>query len=205
MKKCLILLLTMILMGVLPIAASAAGIGVNVPPGYVLEVDSYFTQGTSEICPSFIAGLSKGLAVGVMYDTYLKNFTVCGRYQIVKNLSTDLYYTVDGSNAWAVDLRGKYFFNQSLALAGKYSHNYNPMLTNNSLFGQAEYYFNEHWMGNAGLMYTYFDPTMPSSTSIVLGGGCGFGYLEFGVNYIAPINNLSNPTIEVALDYLIKK
>jgi hypothetical protein len=134
------------MMGVLTITASAAAIGVNVPPGYVIEVDSQFTPGMSEICPSFIAGLSDKVAVGVMYDTYVKNVTI---------------------------------------------------------IGQAEYYFSEHWMGNAGLMYS--GSTMSSSTSIILGAGFGVGYLEFGVNYIAPTNDFSNPVIGVAVDYLIKK
>jgi hypothetical protein len=203
MKKYLVILLTVVMIGGLTAVASAAAIGVNVPPGYVLEVDSQFTQGISEICPSFVAGLSDKVAVGVMYDTYLKNFTISGRYQIVKNLSADLFYRVDGSNTWTADLRGKYFFNHALALAGKYSYNYNSMFSSNSIFGQAEYYFSKHWMGNAGLMYS--SSTISSSTSIILGAGFGVGYLEFGVNYIAPTNDFSNPVIEVAVDYLIKK
>ena len=201
MKKYLVLLLTIIMMGVLSVTASAAAIGVNVPPGYVLEVDSQFAQGMSEICPTFIAPLNKNFALAAMYDTYFKNVTVSGRYEIVKNLAADLYYRLDGSKLWEADLRGKYFFNQSLAVAGKYF--YDSLFSSSSIYGQVEYFFNEHWMANAGAIYA--SSPMFSSTSIVLGAGFGAGNFECGFNYAAPVNNFSQPVIEVVADFLIKK
>jgi hypothetical protein len=189
------------MIGALTITASAAAIGVNVPPGYVLEVDSQFTQGMSEICPTFVAGLNKNLALAVMYDTYFKNITVSGRYEIVKNFSADLYYRLDNSNSWMADLRGRYFFNQSLAVAGKYY--YDSLFSSSSIYGQAEYMFNQHWMANAGLIYS--SSPYSSTTSIVLGAGFGAGNIEFGFNYAAPVNDFSKPVIEVVAGFLIKK
>ena len=58
-------------------------------------------------------------------------------------------------------------------------------------------------MGNAGLLYS--GSSMSSNTSLVLGAGFGVGYFEVVINYIAPVNDFSNPAIELALGYLIKK
>jgi hypothetical protein len=185
------------MIGVLTITASAAAIGVNVPPGYVLEVDSQFTQGMSEICPSFIAGLNKNLALGVMYDTYFKIYMVSGRYVIVKNVAADLFYRVDGSNTWMADLRAKYFPSQSLALAGKYK--YDSLYSGSSVMGQAEYLFNEHWLGNAGVIYAN------STTSLLLGAEFFTGNIDIGLNCAFMNNDFNNPMIEVVVDYLIKK
>ena len=52
MKKSLIFLLTIILMGIFAAEASAGSLGVNVPPGYVLEVDSVFTSGENYFSPA---------------------------------------------------------------------------------------------------------------------------------------------------------
>ena len=53
MKKALILLLTIIMMGVVAAEAFAGSLGVNIPPGYVLEVDSMFTSGGNYFYPHF--------------------------------------------------------------------------------------------------------------------------------------------------------
>ena len=84
MKKYIILLLTVMMMGAFTAGASAGALGVNVPPGFVLELDSVFTSGGNYFYPSFVAGLNDNLALGVMYETSFNYFTVSGRYVIVK-------------------------------------------------------------------------------------------------------------------------
>ena len=203
MKKYLILLLTIIMMGVLTTTASAGALGVNVPPGYALEVDSYFTSGSNDFCPSFIAGLNDNLAVGVIYDTTGKYFTATGRYRIVKNLAADVFYRFYGTGSWITDLRGKYFLNQNLALAGKLSYDSLGSGAFGAL-GQAEYLFSENWMGNAGALYT--NSSGNSSTCVLLGADfVASGNLEIGFNGIFPAGNFSNPTIEMVVDYMIEK
>jgi hypothetical protein len=143
------------------------------------------------------AGLSNKVALGVMYDSSFNYFTVFGRYVIVTNVTADLFYRLDGSNSWMADLRGKYFFNQSWALAGKY--NYDSLSSGSAVIRQAEHLFNEHWLGNAGLSYAY------STTFLVLGAEFFTGNIDIGVDCAFPANDFSKPMIIVVADYLIKK
>lgn len=198
MKKYLTLLLTIIMMGVFAASTSAGSLGVNVPPGYVLEVDSVFTSGENYFYPAVIAGINDNLALGVMYDTSFNFFTVSGRYCPVKNLSANVYYRFYDTGSWKADFRGKSFLNQSLALSGMASYD---SLGSGSfgVLGQAEYFFSENWMGNAGINYAN------SSTFAVLGVDYASGNFAVGLNCIFPTANFSNPMIEVVIDYLIKK
>jgi hypothetical protein len=197
MKKYLVLLLTVMMMGVLTATASAGALGVNVPPGYVLEVDSVLTPVANYYYPSFIAGLNDKAALGVMYDTSANYFTVSGRYCLVKNVAADLFYRLDGSNSWISDLRAKYFLNQRLALAGKYS--YDSLFSNHTIIGQAEYLFNENWMGNAGFIYSN------STTFFELGADFATLNMAVGLNCVFPANDFSKPGLEVVVDYFIKR
>ena len=198
MKKSLILLLTIILMGVFTAEASAGSLGVNVPPGYVLEVDSVLTSGGNYYYPSIIAGINDKLALGVMYDTSLSYFTVSGRYCLVKNLAADVYYRFYDTGSWKADLRGKTFLNQSLALAGMAS--YDSLGTGSfGALGQAEYFFSENWVGNAGINYAN------SSAFAVLGVDYACGNLAIGLSCIFPTTDFNNPMIEAVIDYFIKK
>ena len=198
MKKYIILLLTVMMMDAFTAGASAGALGVNVPPGFVLEVDSIFTSGGNYFYPSFVAGLNDNLALGVMYDTSFNYFTVSGRYVIVKNLAAGVYYRFYDIGSWKADLRGKSFFNQSLALSGMVS--YDSMGTGSfGALGQAEYLFSENWMANAGFKYAN------SATSLLLGADFASGDWEIGFNCIIPTADFSNPMIELVVDYLIKK
>lgn len=199
MKKFLILMLTVVMMGVLTATAFAGALGVNVPPGYVLEVDSMFTSGGNYFYPAVIAGINDNLALGVMYDTSANFFTVSGRYVIVKNLSANVYYRIFGPGSWMVDLRGKTFLNESLALSGKVG--YDSMGSGSfSALGQAEYMFSQKWMGNAGLSYGN------STTFLLLGADfLATKNLAVGFNCILPTDNFGNPVFEVVVDYLIMK
>jgi len=185
-------------MGAFTITASAGSLGVNVPPGYVLEVDSVFTSGGNYYYPAVIVGVNDKLALGVIYDTSLSYFTVSGRYSIVKNLSADVYYRFFDTGSWKAALRGKTFLNQSLALAGMVSYD---SLGSGSFgaLGQAEYFLSENWVGNAGLSYAY------TSTSMLLGVDYASGNFAIGLNCIFPTDNFNNPMIELVVDYLIKK
>lgn len=186
------------MMGVLTTTASAGSLGVNVPPGYVLEVDSILTSGGNYFYPSIIAGINNNLALGVMYDTSFNFFTVSGRYCPVKNIAADVYYRFYDTGSWKADLRGKAFLNQNLAISGMAS--YDCMGTGSfGALGQAEYMFSGNWMGNAGINYSN------SSTSLLLGADFATGNFEIGLNCILPTANFSNPMFEVVVDYLIKK
>jgi hypothetical protein len=198
MKKYLTLFLIVIMMDVFAVKAFASSLGVNVPPGYVLEVDSMFTSGGNYFAPAFFAGINENLALGVMYDTTFQYFTVTGRYVIVRNVAADVFYRFSGSGSWKADLRGKFFLNQNLALAGMVS--YDSMDTGSfGALGQAEYLFSENWMGNVGINYSN------SLTSLLLGLDYASENLAVGVNCIFPTTNFSNPMIEIVVDYLIKK
>lgn len=199
MKKYLVFLLTIFIMGVFTVTASAGALGVNVPPGYVLEVYGQFTPVGNDFAPSFIAGVNDKFALGVMYDTSSDFFTVSGRYCPVKNLAAGLYYRFYGEGSWMADLRGKIFVNESLALSG--------MLKYDSIgsgrfvvLGQAEYMFSRQWMGNAGVLCS------DSATSLLLGADfLATKNLAVGFNCILPTDNFGNPVFEVVMDYLIIK
>jgi hypothetical protein len=198
MKKYIILLLTVMMMGAFTASASAGALGVNIPPGFVLEVDSIFTSGGNYFYPSFVAGLNDNLALGVMYDTSFNFFTVSGRYVIVKNLAAGVYYRFYDIGSWKAELRGKTFLNQNLALAGMVS--YDSVGTGSfGALGQAEYLLSENWMANAGFKYAN------SSTSLLLGADFASGNLAVGLNCIFLMDDFSNPMIELVVDYLIKK
>ena len=198
MKKYLILLLAIIMMGAFTVTTSAGSLGVNVPPGYILEVDSQFTLLGNDFCPSLVAGLNDKLALGVMYDTSFNYFTVSGRYSPVKNLAANVYYRFYGLGSWKADLRGKTFINQNLALSGMASYETSGSGSFGAL-GQAEYLVNENWMGNAGLNYTN------STTFLLLGADFASGNLAVGFNCIFRAADFSNSMIEVVVDYFIKK
>jgi hypothetical protein len=142
-------------------------------------------------------GLNNKVALGVMYDSSFNYFTVLGRYVIVTNVAADLFYRLDGSNGWMVDLRGKYFLNQSWALAGKYG--YDSLSSGSAVTGQVEYLVNDHWLGNAGLSYAY------STTFLVLGAEFFTGNIDIGVDCVFPAHDFSKPVIAVVVDYLLKK
>lgn len=199
MKKYFVLILTIIMIGAITTTVSASPICTNVPPGYdVFELDVQFAQGIYDFNPSFIASLNDKVALGMMYDTYFKYYALMGRYAPVKNVAADLYYRLDGSNSWMADLRGKYFFNQSLNVSGKLY--YDSLDTSNlQILGQAEYMFNEEWVGNAGLFNSN------KTTFLVLGAAFEKGLIAVGIDGVFPTTNFSNPMIEVAIDYLIKK
>jgi hypothetical protein len=199
MKKFSVLLLIITMIGTITATASASPICTNVPPGYdVFELDAQFVQGMNDYCPSFIAGLNDQIALGMMYDTYFKYYAVMGRYAPVKNVATDLYYRLDGSNSWMADLRGKYYFNQSLNISGKLY--YDSLDTSNlQILGQAEYLFNQEWVGNAGLFNSN------QTTFLVLGAAFEKGVIAVGIDGVFPTTNFSNPMIALAIDYLIKK
>ena len=125
-------------------------------------------------------------------------YALMGRYAPVKNVAADLYYRLDGSNSWMADLRGKYYFNQSLNISGKLY--YDSLNTSNlQILGQAEYMFNEEWVGNAGLFNSN------QTTFLVVGAAFEKGVIAVGIDGVFPTTNFSNPMIEVAIDYLIKK
>lgn len=199
MKKTLSLLLMVVMVGLLSVTASAGCLGVNVPPGYVLEVDSILTPNGNFYYPAVIAGINDNLALGVMYDTSANFFTVSGRYVIVKNLSANVYYRIYDTGSWMVDVRGKTFLNQSLALSGKVG--YDSMGSGSfSGLGQAEYMFSQQWMANAGLNYAN------SKTFLLLGADfLATKNLAVGFNCILPTDNFGNPVFEVVVDYLIMK
>jgi hypothetical protein len=197
MKKYLVIWLTIIMIGSLTATVSAAAIGVNVAPGFVAELGGQFTPAGNDFCPAFYAGLNNKVALGVMYDSSFNYFTVLGRYVIVTNVAANLLYRLDGSNGWMVDLRGKYFLNQSLALAGKYG--YDSLSSGSAVIGQVEYLVNDHWLGNAGLSYAY------STTFLVLGAEFFTGNIDIGVDCAFPAHDFSKPVIAVVVDYLLKK
>ena len=59
MKKFLMLLLIITMIGTITATASASPICTNVPPGYdVFELDVQFVQGIYDFNPSFIASLN---------------------------------------------------------------------------------------------------------------------------------------------------
>jgi hypothetical protein len=68
-KKCFVLIFTVLMIGAFTATASAGALGVNVPSGYVLEADSVFTPGGNDFAPAFIAGLNGKVALGIMFDT----------------------------------------------------------------------------------------------------------------------------------------
>ena len=198
MKKYIILLLTVMMMGAFTAGASAGALGVNVPQGFVLEVDSMFTSGGNYFYPAVIAGINDKLALGVMYDTSLSYFVVSGRYAIVKNLSADVYYRFFSTGSWKADLRGKTFISPNMAMAGMVS--YDSMGSGSfGALAQVEYFFSENWVGNAGIKYAN------SSAFALLGVDYASGNFAVGLNCIFPTTNFSNPMIEVVVDYLIKK
>jgi len=199
MKKYFVLLLIIIMIGVIVTTASASPICTNIPSGYdVFELDGQYAQGMYDFNPLLAVCLNDKLALGMMYDTYFKYYAVMGRYAPVKNIAADLYYRLDGSNSWMADLRGKYYFNQSFDLAGKLYYD-SSNTSNLQLLGQAEYMFNEQWVGNAGLFNSNH------TTFLVLGAAFEKGAIAVGIDGVFPTTNFSNPMIEVAFDYLIKK
>lgn len=173
MKKLLCLVLACAMLLVAGSAAMASTIGVNVKPGYSVNVEKDFEPDTDAWFIYGNFGLNEKWLLKIGYVTDEDLFYLGGRYEIINNLALGFgYYGSDYYDKYSIDLRGKANLTEKLDLAGVVKYNYKDWDGGGSsdswdFLGQLEYKLGEIGALNVG--FKYVDTDFDDETYYVAG------------------------------------
>lgn len=173
--------------------AIASTIGVNVKPGYSINVEKDFEPDTDAwfIYGSF--GISENWLLRVGFITDEDVFYLGGRYEIVNNLALGFgFYGAENYDKYCIDLRGKANLTEKLDLVGVLKYNYKDWDGGGStdswdFTGQFEYK-----MGTIGALNTgfkYVDTDKDSDTYYIVGAEFYLKKVTLYFDYYANIDD----------------
>lgn len=152
----------------------ASTIGIGAGEGFTFEISKQIDPSDDNINVTGHYGLNEQTLLSLGYATDSKDISLGARYAFNENMAATLNYTMadaeEASDVTALGFRYKKELNDALALVGVVSYADRDVLTEMGLLGQAEYKFNDMFVGNLGFVYADTDVEgLDATTNIVAG------------------------------------
>lgn len=154
----------------------ASTIGIGSSEGFSAEISKQVDPSKDNIDVTGYYGLNEKTQFSLSYGTDSKDITIGGRYAFNNNMAATLDYTIADakgvSDTTALGFRYKTDLSNALALVGVLSYADADKITAMGIKGQAEYKFNDMFVGNLGFDYVSPDSDLTeldAYTNIVAG------------------------------------
>ena len=211
MKKLVALTMALVMTFAFGYVTMASTIGIGANEGFSVEISNQIDPSEDEIDVTGYYGLNEKTQFSLGYGTDSKDVTVGGRYAFNNNMAATLEHTIaddeDASDATALGFRYKAQLNDAFALVGKLSYTDRDTETEMGLLGQAEYKFNDMFVGNLGFDYVSPDSDvaeLDAYTNIVAGIEVSpFENFSAYVDYTIMDNDSAEDTIDLGISYAL--
>lgn len=174
MKKLVALTMALVMTFAFGYVTMASTIGIGAGEGFSVEISNQIDPSEDNIDVTGYYGLNEKTQFSLSYGTDSKDLTVGGRYAFNNNMAVTLDHTIadaeDASDTTALGFRYKAQLNDTLALVGVLSYADADEVSAMGLKGQAEYKFNDMFVGNLGFDYIDTDiEGLDATTNIIAG------------------------------------
>lgn len=174
MKKLVALTMALVMTFAFGYVTMASTIGIGTSEGFSVEISNQIDPSLDEINVTGHYGLNEKTQLSLGYGTDSNNITLGARYAFNENMAATLDYTMadaeEASDVTALGFRYKAPISDVLALVGVLSYADADEVSAMGLKGQAEYKFNDMFVGNLGFDYVDTDVEgLDATTNIVAG------------------------------------
>lgn len=174
MKKLVALTMALVMTFAFGYVTMASTIGIGAGEGFSVEISNQIDPSEDNIDVTGYYGLNEKTQFSLGYGTDSKDISLGARYAFNNNMAATLDYTVadaeDASDITELGFRYKAPLNDNLALVGVLSYADADEVSAMGLKGQAEYKFNDMFVGNLGFDYVDTDiEGLDATTNIVAG------------------------------------
>lgn len=209
MKKLVALTMALVMTLAFGYVTMASTMGIGAGEGFSVEISNQIDPSSDEINVTGYYGLNEQTQFSLGYGTDSKDITLGARYAFNNKMAATLDHTIadaeNASDVTALGFRYKTQLNNALALAGELSYADADEVTAMGLKGQAEYKFNDMFVGNLGFHYIDTDiEGLDATTNIIAGIEVNpVDNFSAFVDYTIMDDDNAEDTIELGISYAL--